>query len=269
MFVFSKIIWIVGQPSSLAFIFCLFALVAIFKRQRILSFLLILTPAVILFIAQFTTAGAVMVQALENRFPRPPSDPTSLECLVVLGGGFANDVDTQRGGYEVNDAGDRFIEVIRLAKKYPSMRIIVSGGDGFITGGYLGDAIIAERMFTNFGIDKGRTLQDETSRTTFENAINTKRLLDSNGLSHCLLVTSGFHMPRSVGIFRKLGIDVVPWVTDYRSIGNEHLRLDISQPEANASLLAIATKEWIGMVGYYFAGRTSSLYPGPVLIDSE
>jgi uncharacterized SAM-binding protein YcdF (DUF218 family) len=263
MFIISKIIWIIGQPNSLAFIFCLFALVAILKQQRVLSFLLILAPALILFTAQFTTAGAVMVQGLENRFPRPPNDPANLECLVVLGGGFTNDVDTQRGGYEINDAGDRFVEVIRLAKKYPGMRIIVSGGDGFITGGYLGDAVIAERMFTTFGIEKGRILQDGSSRTTFENAINTKKLLDSNGLSHCLLITSGFHMPRSVGIFRKLGIDIIPWVTDYRSVGNEHLRFDISQPEANASLLAIATKEWIGMVGYYAAGRTSSLYPGP------
>lgn len=264
MFIVSKLIWILGQPFSLTLIFCLLALVAIWKRKRVLSFLLVLVPAFILFVALFTTAGAVLVQALEDRFPRPATEPVDVRCAIVLGGGFTNDVDTYRGGYEVNDAGDRFVEVLRLANKFPDMRIIISGGDGFITGGYLGDAVIAERMFTAFGIAHDRLLQDETSRTTFENAINTKKLLESNGLSHCLLVTSGFHMPRSIGIFRKLGMDVSPWVTDYRTIGTEHLRFDISQPEANASLLAVAAKEWIGMVGYYLSGRTSSLYPGPI-----
>lgn len=264
MFVVSKLIWILGQPFSLSLIFCLLAMITVLKRKTGLSFLFVLVPSLILFIALFTTTGAVIVQALEDRFPRPSGDPAQLPCVIVLGGGFTNDVDTYRGGYEINDAGDRFIEVLRLANKYPSARIIISGGDGFITGGYLGDAVIAERMYTAFGISRDRILQDGSSRTTFENAINTKKLLDSNGLSHCLLVTSGFHMPRSVGIFRKLGIQVTPWVTDYRSTGNEHLRFDISQPEANASLLAVATKEWIGMVGYYASGRTSSLFPGPV-----
>lgn len=263
MFVLSKVIWIVFQPLSLTLIFCLLALLALLRRQKTLSFVSISMSAVILLIAQFTTTGAVMVQALEDRFPHPSADPASVECLIVLGGGFTNDVDTRRGGYNINDAGDRFVEVLRLANKYPAMRIIVSGGDGFITGGYLGDAVIAERMFTSFGINRDRILQDGASRTTFENANNTKKLLESQGLSSCLLVTSGFHMPRSVGLFRKLGIDVIPWVTDYRSVGDEHLRFDISQPETNASLLAIATKEWIGMLGYYAAGRTSSPYPGP------
>ncbi|TQX86832.1 MULTISPECIES: YdcF family protein [Rhizobium] len=263
MFIISKVIWILLQPFSLSLIFCVFALVAIWFRRRRLSLLLVLVPASILLVALFTTTGVVMVEALEDRFPRPSADPLDVQCAIILGGGFTNDVDTVRGGYEMTDAGDRFVEALRLANKFSAMRIIVSGGDGFITGGYLGDGIIAERMFTVFGIKHDRLLQDSTSRTTFENAINTKKLLEANGLSHCLLVTSGFHMPRSVGIFRKLGIDVIPWVTDYRTIGTESLRFDISQPEANASLLGVAAKEWIGMVGYYMSGRTSSLYPGP------
>jgi uncharacterized SAM-binding protein YcdF (DUF218 family) len=139
----------------------------------------------------------------------------------------------------------------------------VSGGDGSITGNYEGDAVISERMFKAFGLDSSRLVEDKDSRTTFENAINTKALLASNGMSNCLLITSGFHMPRSMGIFRKLDIDVVPWPVDYRSSGKEYLRLDASQPSLNVALLSTAVREWIGLFGYYFAGRTSELYPGP------
>jgi uncharacterized SAM-binding protein YcdF (DUF218 family) len=140
---------------------------------------------------------------------------------------------------------------------------LVSGGDGSITGNYEGDAVISERMFAAFGLDKARLVEDKGSRTTFENAINTKALLASNGLSNCLLITSGFHMPRSMGIFRKLDIDVVPWPVDYRSNGKEYLRLDALEPTLNTGLLSTAVREWIGLVGYYFAGRTSALYPSP------
>ncbi|WFS03310.1 YdcF family protein [Rhizobium tumorigenes] len=264
MFVLSKAIWIFCQPFSLALTLCIVCLISVVIGLRQLAICSVLFSILILTVSLFTTCGAVMVQSLEDRFPRPPGgDPSDVKCLIVLGGGFANDVDTFRGGYEMIDAGDRFVEAIRLSHKYPNSRIIVSGGDGFITGGFLGDAVISQRMFSAFGISQSRVLNDATSRTTFENAINTKTLLDANGFSNCLLVTSGFHMPRSVGIFRHLGIEVVPWVVDYRTTGREHLRFDISQPETNASLLAVAMKEWIGMIGYYGVGRTSAIFPAP------
>lgn len=264
MFILSKLFWIVCQPLSLAFLLGAFGFLAGLLRRRGLSLVAVGLSGVILFVALFTTTGSYMVQTLEDRFPRPAAgDPADLSCMIVLGGGFDNHSDTYRGGYNMNGAGDRFIETLRLARKYPQAKILVSGGDGTITQNELGDAVIAQRMFADFGIAKDRTLDDGDSRTTFENAINTKQLLAANGLSHCLLITSGFHMPRSVGIFRKLDIDVIPWVVDYRSSGQEYPGLDFTQPQQNAGLLSTAVREWIGMVAYYALGRTSALYPGP------
>lgn len=262
MFILSKIVWIVSQPLSVALIFSIAALICMFAKRRHLAIFLMIASVILLTTTLFTTVGSVMIQQLEDRFPRP-SDPGKVGCIIVLGGGFATDVSTVRGGYEVNDAGDRFIEAYRLLNKYPGAKVLVSGGDGFVTGGFLGDAEISERFFAALGISADRLIKEPDSRTTFENAVNSKEILQREGLSDCLLITSGFHMPRSVGIFRKLGINVTPWAVDYRSIGKEHLRFDISQSDANASMLALATKEWIGMVGYYFAGRTSSLFPSP------
>ena len=263
MFVFSKLIWILGQPLSLAFFFGALGVLAALLRRRAIGLVCSSLSALILFVALFTSAGAVLTQGLEDRFPRAAADPVDLKCMVVLGGGFATEVTTVRGGYDLNAAGDRFVEALRLALKYPQARILVSGGDGTITGHDEGDAVIAERMFSAFGIDKSRLIEDRLSRTTYENAINTKALLASNGLSGCLLITSGFHMPRSMGIFRKLDIPVLPWPVDYRSGGNDTLRLDATQPWLNTELLGIAVREWIGLVGYYVAGRTATFYPAP------
>ncbi|PZM15243.1 YdcF family protein [Rhizobium tubonense] len=263
MFLISKLVWILGQPLSLAFFFVAIGLLAALLGWRWSGILASAISTAILFVALFTSAGAYLVQGLEDRFPKPSGDPADLKCMIVLGGAFDTVVTTSRGGYDLDAAGDRFVEALRLAQKFPQSRILVSGGDGSITGNYEGDAVISERMFAAFGLGKDRLIEDKDSRTTFENAINTKALLASNGLSNCLLITSGFHMPRSMGIFRKLDIPVVPWPVDYRSSGKEYLRLDASQPSLNTGLLSTAVREWIGLVGYYFAGRTSALYPAP------
>jgi len=263
MFVFSKLIWILGQPLSLAFLLGGIGVLAGLLRRRRLGLVCSGLSALILFVALFTSAGAVLTQGLEDRFGRPAADPADLRCMIVLGGGFATEVTTVRGGYDLNAAGDRFVEALRLAEKYPQARILVSGGDGTITGHDEGDAVIAVRMFSAFGIDKSRLIEDRESRTTYENAINTKALLASNGLSDCLLITSGFHMPRSMGIFRKLDIAVTPWPVDYRTSGQDSLRLDATQPSLNAELLSVAGREWLGLIGYYISGRTATFYPAP------
>lgn len=263
MFIVSKLIWILGQPLSLAFFLGVLGVIAALCRWRRLGLTGSLLSVLILFVTLFTSTGSVLTQNLEERFPRAGADPVDLKCMIVLGGGFATEVTTARGGYDVNAAGDRFIEALRLAEKFPQARILVSGGDGTITGDEEGDAVISERMFSAFGLDKARLIEDRTSRTTYENAINTKPLLASNGLADCLLITSGFHMPRSVGIFRKLDIPVVPWPVDYRTSGSDGLHFDATQPFLNAELLGIAVREWIGLVGYYLAGRTAAFYPAP------
>ncbi|MDR9780312.1 YdcF family protein [Rhizobium redzepovicii] len=261
MFLISKLVWIFAQPLSLAFFLVFLALMAGLLRWRILSILGAAASALILFVTLYTTAGNLMMQGLERRFAKPAGDPESLQCMIVLGGAFENEVNTVRHGIEFNGGADRFVEALRLAQKFPDSRILVSGGDGSISGVYEGDAAASERFFPLFGVGRDRLIEETQSRTTFENAVNTKEFLASQGLSKCLLITSGFHMPRSVGIFRKLGIDIVPWPTDYRTDGQVRLGLDFTQPNLNAQNMATAIREWYGLIGYYLAGRTSELYP--------
>ncbi|MBB4576619.1 YdcF family protein [Rhizobium lentis] len=261
MFLISKLVWILGQPLSLAFLLVFFALLAGLLRWRALSLFATAGGALILCVTLYTTTGNLMMQGLEQRFAKPAADPENLQCMIVLGGAFENEVNTARHGIEFNGGADRFVEALRLAQKFPQSRILVSGGDGSISGIYEGDAAASERFFPLFGIGRERLIEERQSRTTFENAVNTKAFLASQGLSHCLLITSGFHMPRSVGIFRKLGIDIVPWPTDYRTDGQVRPGLDFTQPNLNAQNMATAIREWYGLVGYYLAGRTSELYP--------
>lgn len=262
MFMISKIFWLVAQPLSLAFIAIVLALFLAALNLRRLGMLFSAFAVLILFVVLYTSAGSVLMQRLEDRFAKP-SDPESLSCMIVLGGSFDTQVTTVRGGIELNDGADRFTEALRLAIRYPESRILVSGGDGSFSGAYEGDAVTAARFFAAYGIAPERLVREETSRNTFENTLNTRDLLVANGLENCLLVTSAFHMPRSMGLFRKAGIPVVAWPTDYRTTGEEVLRLDFTQPTRNTQLMSTALRETIGLAAYYMMGRTDSLFPAP------
>lgn len=261
MFLASKLFWLLAQPLSLVFVLLvisfLFAAAGFRRLYRFLSGL----AATLLFLTLFTSTGAVLLQGLENRIQKPASLPAGLSCIIILGGAFENEVVAKRGGIELNQAADRFVEGLKLAQSHPAARILVSGGDGSFSGTYDGDAQTSETFFSTFGIAPERLIREDQSRTTFENAANTKELLEENGLSNCALITSAFHMPRSVGLFRKLGIAVTPWPVDYRTSGDAALGPDFSQPSLNAQLTTTAMREWTGLAAYFISGRTHVLFP--------
>jgi uncharacterized SAM-binding protein YcdF (DUF218 family) len=260
-FYISKIFWLVAQPLSFAFLLLVIGLLAGLLKWNRIRALASVAAALVLFVTLFTSTGTVLLQQLEDRFARAALPADGPACIVTLGGGFESEIVAARGGFEMTQAGDRFVETLRLARDFPRARILVSGGDGSLSGAYEGDAVIAERFFTAFGIAAERLIRETESRDTFENASNTETLLTSHGLENCLLVTSAFHMPRSMGLFRKLGLTVLPWPTDYRTTGKASLGLDFTQPSANTQLMTTAVREWTGLLFYYFAGRTHALFP--------
>lgn len=257
----SKFFWLAAQPLSLALLLLVLGLLAGLLKWGRLRTLASILAALVLFVTLFTTTGSVLLQMLEDRIPRAELAAGGPGCIIMLGGGVEAEVIAARGGFEMNQAGDRFIETLRLAQKFPAARILISGGDGSFSGSYEGDAAVATRFFEAFGVPADRLIRETASRTTFENVENTKALLAANGLEHCLLVTSAFHMPRSVGLFRKQGLDVSPWPTDFRTTGHAGLALDFTQPSTNSQLTTTALREWTGLLLYYLAGRTDALFP--------
>ncbi|QEE45953.1 YdcF family protein [Rhizobium sp. WL3] len=263
MFVVSKIFWNLVQPLSLVFFFGCLALVLIWMRWLRTAVAALSLSLVVLFLTLYTTLGSLLLQRLEARFPRPAADPQALSCMIVLGGAFETEVTTARGGMDLNQAADRFVEALRLAILYPDAKILVSGGDGSLSGAYEGDAAASIRFFEAFGIARDRLIAETTSRNTDENAQNSRELLASSGLGQCLLITSAFHMPRSVGLFRKAGVEVAPWPVDFRTAGNVSLALDFTQPSLNAQHMSTAVREWVGLLAYRALGRIDDVFPAP------
>ena len=70
-------------------------------------------------------------------------------------------------------------------------------------------------------------------------------------------------MPRSVGLFRKVGFAVIPWPVDYRTSGTEGIGLFRDNPADSLQNTTMALREWIGLVGYWLSGRIDTVFPGP------
>lgn len=261
-FYLSKIFWVVIQPINLVGILVFAGLVLALLRFRRTGLLFSSAGLAVLALGAWSSLGAVLLHPLEDRFSRPAPAPETVAGVVVLGGGFEGAINLARGGYELNASGDRFVETAILARRYPQARIVVTGGTGTLVLEGEGDADTAPRLLMALGVAPERLVLENRSRDTYENALFTRAMVEPQPGETWLLVTSAFHMPRAMGLFRKAGFDVVAWPTDYKTAGTETLGL--AQDNALDSLrnLSLAIREWIGLIAYRAAGRIDAVLPG-------
>ncbi len=178
-------------------------------------------------LSAWTSLGALLLNPLEERFQRPPL-PNKVAGIVVLGGGFEGAINLARGGYDINSGGDRFLEAAVLARRYPDAKIVVSGGTGTLVLDGEGDADTAPKLFEALGIPASRLILEKESPQHLRECREPQATRDHPVQGETwLLVTSAFHMPRSMGLFRKAAFPVLPWPVDYRTTGNEGIGVAI------------------------------------------
>lgn len=259
-FVLSKTLWIALKPETLFGFLLLGALVSLLRNKRHLG-LRILAMGLLSFVALAAVPlGDIFLAPLEHRFPARPQvvKPT---YVVVLGGAEANEQSAATGMVNVNDAGERLLAAIELAVTYPEAIVILSGGSGRLAGTVPSSATLMAQALTAAGIGGDRLLLEHDSRNTAENGSRSAELVGAGASAPALLVTSAFHMPRSLGVFCAAGwSDITPYPVDYRT-GNLRSRIGWKFA-ANLEDLNVGVREWIGLIAYRLTGRTNALIPG-------
>jgi uncharacterized SAM-binding protein YcdF (DUF218 family) len=261
-FVVSKVFWLLVQPISLVLLLTLGAIVLVLLHRRRLALLAMSLAAALVGLFAFTSLGFVLIQPLENRFSVPETMPDTVRAIIMLGGATKARPSSARQIVALNDAGERLTTTLWLAERFPTAAIVLSGGGGLLSGETESEAETARRFFLAMGIEESRLVLEGQSRNTIENAQFTRELL-SDGQGQVVLVTSAFHMPRSVGLFRSQGVEIVPWPTDYRSTGDQGLALDIADPNGNFDTASTAVREWLGLAIYRLTGQIDDFFPGP------
>ena len=253
----SKLIWAAIRPETLLLLLLIAAFVAVRRgRLRFANWSLGLATLGFLVIAVFPL-GQLVMAPLERAFPARPS-VSAPGGIIVLGGGEDTDRAAVWQQPLVNEAGDRFLAGIALARRFPEAQLVFTGGRGEVLSAGPSGASVAERIFQQAGTPGARLILEAKSRNTAENARRTRELVDGAGQGPWLLVTSAFHMPRAVATFCGAGWkNVLPWPTDYRT---GTFWSDVGWSLAsNLEALNTGIKEWVGLLGYRVVGHTDRL----------
>jgi uncharacterized SAM-binding protein YcdF (DUF218 family) len=262
-FILSKTAGFFAVPSNLFILIGIVGLVLLCTRVTRLASWLVVTSLVLIAVAGLSPFGYALLLPLEQRFPAWDASRGPPDGIVVLGGSIWSDVSAARGVIKLNDAAERITATVELARRYPNARIIFSGGSGALMSEQLPEAPFAAKEFVALGVAPGRITAEEQSRNTVENAVFSRLIVNPKPGERWLLVTSAYHMPRAMGVFRAAGFPVEAYPVDWRTRGSvDLLRLSGSLSEGLART-DTAVHEWVGLIVYRLTARTNELFPAP------
>ena len=212
LFLFKKIVSPLFFPLSICLILLVLGLIFLWfsSRQRIGKVLATIGVALLATLS-YSAFSDRLLRPLESRYP-PVFNPAGLsdvKWVVVLGSGHNTDPRLPATSQIDESAAVRLLEGIRLHKMLPESKLVLSGGIVFDP---VPHARVMADVATAIGVDKQDVVLQTRSRDTKDEA---RFIADIVGNDKFILVTSASHMPRSMAMFKKLGMDPVPAPTDH------------------------------------------------------
>lgn len=252
-FVLSKILDFFIAPITWIIILLFLGLV-FQKKKKLKNRLLLAGFLLIIILTNPFLADRAMLSWEVNPIPQN-SIVKPYDVGIVLGGSMRY-YDQSMGRVVYSNSVDRLLQALQLYHAGKIKKILLSGGSGFVNyqewkeSGLLADVLIKS------GVKAEDLILENNSKNTYENLLMSNEILKyGNYGSRYLLITSGFHMRRSLLCCKKVGIKADPYAVDIRS-NTVVLTLDkIIQPEADSlSTWDAMIHEWVGIVMYKLMG---------------
>ena len=173
-------------------------------------------------------------------------------CAIILGG-FSSEGNNGEGFF--NASSDRFIQALKLKNTGRVSHLFISGGNSQVIPGRFRESIWVKSQLKLMNVPDTSVLIESRSRNTLENALFVGEELRRKNLPPpYILVTSAFHMRRSLYTFKKAGIDVLPYSSNYIA-GRGKISFDDFVPQPSVlSTWGTYLKEVIGFGIYYVKG---------------
>lgn len=247
MFVLKKLMTAFCVPPGIfVLILLLFAWRLKVRRQNRFALGMVVTALIIWGISTAPVSRTIL-SSLEKGLSIP-ENPRG-DVIILLGGGINDKVPDLSGrGAPTGASLPRVVAAARLHKRL-GIPIIVSGGPVFA--GRTAEAVVLGRFLTDLGVPPDKVLLEDRSRDTVENALFTRNILNKYHFHTPLLITSAYHMLRSVVIFRNAGIEVIAVPTHFMTGGDAPIVWFDWLPDAGfMGGMALAMKEKLGMFVY-------------------
>jgi len=251
MFLFKTLVKPLFLPPTLILILCATGLIFLLLRKREKVGKSLLSGGVALYyLLSIQPTADFLISPLEDKYPPfNVTKVTDIGYIVVL-----TNPAVQKDYSDLNIFGtsssERVIEAMRLYFLLEEPRLLFSGGGGnpFLKTTFTKPL---SSFLSAVGVKREKVRYEIEARDTFENALNTKEII---GGERFLLVTSAYHMPRAMAIFRKLNMDPVPAPCDYRG-KHRNTPLSFFPNAGNLEKSTRAINEYLGIIWYRMSGR--------------
>lgn len=249
-FFFSKVLSFVTNPLVLV---CSLLLASVFfKKERLKKSFFWTSFALLIFFSNDFIANEVMAA-----WEIPPTPYAEIKNTypvgIVLTGVTLTDKEPDDRVY-FHHGADRVVHAVQLYKLGIIKKILISGGMGRLITKGRREADDVFKVMVLMGVPATDLIIENESRNTYESALNLKRLL-KDSTEKSLLITSAFHMRRSNACFKKAGLPVDLFTTDFYTHPRSFTPETLFIPQIDAVMVwQKLFKEWIGMLAYKMAG---------------
>ena len=253
-FILSKIRGLLLKPLN---IMAITALIALFARKPALK----RRAAVFTIVLLLFFSNPWIINELARRWETGQVDPGSIhqpfDAGILLGGYTEMDPLQPAGMVTFSRSANRLTATLMLYQTGKIRHILLSGGSGKLLGAEDSEAPVARWYLQQAGVPDSAIWVEDRSRNTWENAVFSKKIIDSLAPgSRCLLISSAWHLPRAKACFDAAGLTCDAFGTDFfaeQDLGNPYRWL---QPQWEALMKwEYLLKEWVGYVMYRLTGK--------------
>lgn len=235
-----KILQMFLLPSCFILILLGIGLILFLLRKK--SGKVLLSLGIILYyFFSITPISDLIILSLENQFKNLNQNLESVEYMVLLTGGVKTG-DLPLSSKLTESSLFRTIKAVEIYSQSPK-KIIISGVDPITS---ISVAAKIGELMKELGIPEKEIILEENSKNTYQSAIEVKKIIGNKPFG---LVTSAYHLPRSIYIFRKIGLNPIPVPADFKAEKKYNLFDFFPDPE-NLRKCDLAFHEYFGILYY-------------------
>ncbi len=256
MLFISKFANLAAQPLNVVLLLLCLSLIW-GRRHPVHARKLTVAAVLLLALTGFKTLPDALLSPLENQYPEWATDDnlSRYAGVVILGGALESGrLSEYHQQPLLTSSAERMTMAVALWRRNPQLRLVFTGGEGELFGSGPSEAERALRFFDSMGVPRSALTMETRSQSTYENAVFTLELPGLDAQRPWLLLTSAWHMPRSLATFKKAGWNVTPYPVDFRTGGITPLSsYNLGEGAERWELLL---HEWLGIAAYRLSGRS-------------
>ena len=261
MFILKKIIsgFLFPLPLSLLLSFLGLYLLWFTAKQKV-GKIMVSVGLAILTLFSYSVLSDKLLRPLERKYDKfeikslsavsKTEDDFVIKFVVVLGGGHTSDPELPLISQIGRSALVRLIEGIRIYRKYPGAKLLLSGGGVFDP---VSNADVMARVAREIGVPERDIILESNSKDTKDEAMFIKPIVGNDPF---VLVTSASHIPRSMALFKKHGMNPIPSPVGHCIKDGQGVSLYSFFPSAgNLGKAELTIHEYLGMTWAKLRGQ--------------